>query len=189
MKNVTVGKTNSANGNRLEKPFAKTTPQAVPQEVKKAVQEEPEQAVPPKVEVPTVAAEQGTTQEQAAQVATPEQVAPPKALTFEEMQALLNAEIVRVNQKTALTKKRKTFVDCLGSLAEYAELMKGETEFETANGKIVFQFMGNETYNTRNGYNDSFSITNTALILEFTAFLSDKVKLKIAELETEILKP
>ena len=199
MKNVTVRKTNSANGNRLEKPFAKTTPQAALQEVKKAVQEEPEQVAPPKVEVPTVAAEQGTTQEQAAQVATPEQVtppqaepqqaAPPKVLTFEEMQARLNAEIERVNHKNSLTKKRKNFVNCLESLTEYTKKLQDETEFETTNGKITFQLVGAENFNSRNRYDDSFSITNTALIIKFSEFLVDEIKIKIAELETEILKP
>ena len=159
MKNVTVRKTNSANGNRLEKPFAKTTPQAAQQEVKKAVQEEPEQ------------------------------VAPPKALTFEEMQARLNAEIERVNHKNALTKKRKNFVNCLESLTEYTKKLQDETEFETTNGKITFQLVGAENFNSRNRYDDSFSITNTALIIKFSEFLVDEIKTKIAELETEILKP
>ena len=162
-------KANNANGKKLEKPFAKTVTQ---------------QAATPKVEAPEARAEQGT-----AQVATPEQAAPPKVLTFEEMQALLNAEIERVNHKNALTKKRKNFVNCLESLTEYTEKLQDETEFETTDGKITFQLVGAENFNSRNRYDDSFSITNTALIIKFSEFLADEIKIKIAELEAEILKP
>ena len=173
-------KANNANGKKLEKPFAKTvTQQAATPKMEAIPQEQP-----PKVEAPEARAEQGT-----AQVATPEQAAPPKVLTFEEMQVLLNSEIERLNKKTALTRKRKTFVECLESLALYTEKLEEEAEFETTSGKISFQFMGKEAYNNRIDYDDSFSITNTALIHEFAALLSDKVKIKIMELEAEILKP
>ena len=152
----------NANGVKLVKPFIKKeNPQA----------EQAEQAE--QVEQPQAATEQVT----------------PKALTFEEMQTLLNAELERLNKKNELTKRRNIFVHTLEDLKQYAEKLENDADFETKVGRISFQSFESEADYKRGAYVDRFSITSTAIILKFIQMLSDEITAKIAELETEIVKP
>ena len=166
----TIGNENG-NAVKLVRPFnKKENPQGTPNAG------EPEQGTP------TAEPEQGTPK------AEPEQVTP-KVETFEELQKRLNAEIERLSEKTGLTKKRKTFVECLENLAKYAQNLSKEEGFETKVGKIVFQMFDDEANYNRGAYVDSISITTTPLILKFIQMLSNETKLQISELEAEILKP
>ncbi|MDL2312444.1 hypothetical protein LJC68_06165 [Bacteroidales bacterium OttesenSCG-928-B11] len=175
-----ASKTANANGVKLMKPFEKkiepNAPQAEPTATETAKMEIPQaetgKVEPPKVEVPAA-----------------ETLKAPETATVEELQKRLNAEIERLHQKNKLAKKRSALVECHAEMVDYSESIKEEKEFETASGKIVFQMFENDEKYSRANYNDRFTITNTALIVKFIEMLIGEVKIKIEELETQLLQP
>ena len=116
--------------------------------------------------------------------ATPPQ--PTKAETIEELQKRLETELARLNHKKMIAVHREQFIEKMKSLLLYIRDLKNENGFDTQTGKLTFAILTSDRYN-RTDFSDTFSISNTALIIKFCDMLLSEMQAKIAELETELL--
>jgi len=114
------------------------------------------------------------------------EAAAPKALTFEELQKRLDAELSKLNYKKRLARHRETFINSMGSLQLYIDQLTNENEFETKSGKISFKILENDQYDRPN-FVETFTISNTYLINKFCNMLLSEMKEKKAELENQLL--
>ena len=111
---------------------------------------------------------------------------PTKAESIEELKKRLETELARLNHKKTIAGNREQFIEKMESLLLYIENLKNENGFETQTGKLTFSIL-NSDYYSRPNFSDTFSISNTALIIKFCNMLLSEMQAKIAELETELL--
>ena len=109
----------------------------------------------------------------------------PKTETIEELKQRLEIELNRLNHKKQLAANREKFINSMGSLQLYIDDLKNENEFETKSGKLTFAILA-DNYNRPN-FVDTFSISNTALIMAFCKMLYAEMEQKVTSLETELL--
>jgi len=109
-----------------------------------------------------------------------------KVETIEELKKRLDAELNRLNEKRKLAAHREKFINSIESLNFYIDELQNETEFETQSGKLTFSILTADR-NDRPNFNDTFSISNTALIKAFCKMLLTEMGQKVTLLETQLL--
>lgn len=109
----------------------------------------------------------------------------PKALTFAEMQAKINAELSRLKEQQERAVKRETLVNCQLQMKSFSEKLAQTENFEADFCRLSFQTLGEEY--SRQSFKDSFLISNPAIIRKFCDILAEEVKTKIKEIETELI--
>ncbi|MDR1984084.1 MAG: hypothetical protein LBQ28_04605 [Prevotellaceae bacterium] len=102
-----------------------------------------------------------------------------------DLQKELAERLQELNYKKKLADNREKFLHVDASLRELQKELKSEEKtgvFETSNSRIIFQGM-------KNGYRneDLFSISNVTLIFKFIEFLRSEIKVKVEEIEAEIV--
>ena len=120
--------------------------------------------------------------------AKPNKVEKPKTGKANELQkeierktAELHKCLAELERKKQLSNNRTAFMHALDKLKEAADRLKTETGFESALYKLKF---GDAT---SYGNNDIFSISNSFILSEFIAFIREKIQLKIAEIEKQLI--
>jgi hypothetical protein len=140
------------------------------------------QTAPEAETTPTAAA--AHTPEQAATTQTTPQ--PQIAETIEDVEKRLEIELDRLHHKKRLAMHRQKFIDSMGSLQLYIDMLKNENDFETQSGKITFKILNTDNYD-RTNFMDTFTISNTELIRKFCNTLHSEMKQKKTELENQLL--
>lgn len=103
--------------------------------------------------------------------------------TMEDVQKVLDAQIENFQKKSALIRNRNKFLATKDELKEFVAAQGADyNEFMEDSGKKV-TFTDNERYSSSNG----ISVSNNFLVREFAQFMLDKIDLKIAEIERQIL--
>ena len=111
---------------------------------------------------------------------------PQIAETIEDVEKRLEIELDRLHHKKRLAMHRQKFIDSMGSLQLYIDMLKNENDFETQSGKIIFKILNTDNYD-RTNFMDTFTISNTELIRKFCNVLHSEMKEKKTELEFQLL--
>ena len=102
---------------------------------------------------------------------------------IEKKQKELQKKLQELEAKQTLNSNRSKFLETLDSLAEFKDKLEEVDSFETNIFRV--KFCGVE-----NGYrdNDLFSVSNTSVLLDLIAFMSDRINIKVAEIELQLLQ-
>ena len=120
--------------------------------------------------------------------AKPTEAEQPK--TAEQLQAEIDqrtAELQRKLQELAekqkLNSNRSKFIETLDKLADFEKKLQEKDSFETNIFRVKFCAVEN---NYRD--DDLFSVSNTAVLLDLIAFMRERINVKVAEIEQQLLK-
>ena len=118
----------------------------------------------------------------------------PKGKPQEQTPEQIQAEIVKKQQelqqklqeleaKQKLNSNRSKFIETLDKLAEYEKELREVDSFETNIFRVKF-------FAVENGYRESdiFSVSNVAVLLDLIEFMRERIKIKVAEIEQQLLK-
>lgn len=130
-----------------------------------------------KAAVPTAA--KATKEQTKTETQTAEQLQAEIAKKQKELQSKLQ----ELEEKQKLNNNRSKFIETLDSLAEFEKSLQEKDTFETNVFRV--KFCGVE-----NGYreNDLFSVSNTAVLLDLIGFMRERINIKVAEIEQQLLK-
>lgn len=100
---------------------------------------------------------------------------------IEKKQRELQQKLQELEEKQKLNRNRSKFIDTLDNLDEYEGKLQAEEEFETNICRIKF---------TYGSYADKelFTVSNTALLIDFITFMRERIKAKVADIEQQLLK-
>lgn len=100
-----------------------------------------------------------------------------------QKQKELEEKLQELAEKQKLNNNRSKFIETLDNLAQFENELKEKDTFETNIFRV--KFCGVE-----NGYreNDLFSVSNTSVLLDLIAFMRDRINIKVAEIEQQLLK-
>lgn len=132
-----------------------------------------------KAETPKVAKEQPKKEQPQLEVQTAEQLQAEIAKKQKELQSKLQ----ELEEKQKLNNNRSKFIETLDHLAEFEKSLQEKDTFETNVFRV--KFCGVE-----NGYreNDLFSVSNTSVLLDLIGFMRERINIKVAEIEQQLLK-
>lgn len=101
---------------------------------------------------------------------------------IDQRTAELQKKLQELEAKQKLNRNRSKFIETLDKLAEFEEKLCVEDAFETSLFRI--KFCSVENYRE----NDLFSVSNTSVLLDLIAFMRERIKSKVADLEQQLLK-
>lgn len=95
----------------------------------------------------------------------------------------LQSKLQELEEKQKLNNNRSKFIETLDHLAEFEKSLQEKDTFETNLFRV--KFCGVE-----NGYreNDLFSVSNTSVLLDLIGFMRERINIKVAEIEQQLLK-
>lgn len=127
-----------------------------------------------KAVVPTAKVAKEQPQEQ-----TPEQIQAEIVKKQQELQQKLQ----ELEAKQKLNSNRSKFIETLDSLAQYEQDLREVDSFETNIFRVKF-------FAVENGYRESdiFSVSNVSVLLDLIEFMRERIKIKVAEIEQQLLK-
>ena len=127
-----------------------------------------------KAAVPTAKVAKEQPQEQ-----TPEQIQAEIVKKQQELQQKLQ----ELEAKQKLNSNRSKFIETLDSLAQYEQDLREVDSFETNIFRVKF-------FAVENGYRESdiFSVSNVSVLLDLIEFMRERIKIKVAEIEQQLLK-
>lgn len=101
----------------------------------------------------------------------------------ERRQRELEEKLQELAEKQKLNSNRSKFIETLAKLAEFEKKLQEKDSFETNIFRV--KFCGVE-----NNYRDDdlFSVSNTAVLLDLIAFMRERINVKVAEIEQQLLK-
>lgn len=102
---------------------------------------------------------------------------------IEKKQKELQKKLQELEAKQKLNSNRSKFLETLDSLAEFKDKLEEVDSFETNIFRVKF-------CSVENGYreNDLFSVSNVGVLLDLIDFMSDRINIKVAEIEQQLLK-
>lgn len=102
---------------------------------------------------------------------------------IEKKQKELQEKLQELEAKQKLNSNRSKFLETLDSLAEFKDKLEEVDSFETNIFRVKF-------CSVENGYreNDLFSVSNVGVLLDLIDFMSDRINIKVAEIEQQLLK-
>ena len=119
--------------------------------------------------------------------AKPMEVEQPK--TAEQLQneidqrtAELQKKLQELEAKQKLNRNRSKFIETLDNLAEFEEKLNVDDSFET--GLFRIKFCSIQNYRE----NDLFSVSNTSVLLDLIAFMRERIKNKVSDIEKLLLQ-
>ena len=101
---------------------------------------------------------------------------------IDQRTAELQKKLQELEAKQKLNRNRSKFIETLDKLAEFEEKLNVDDSFETSLFRI--KFCSVENYRE----NDLFSVSNTSVLLDLIAFMRERIKSKVADLEQQLLK-
>lgn len=120
----------------------------------------------------------------------PKEKAQEQPQTAEQLQAEiakkqkeLQSKLQELEEKQKLNNNRSKFIETLDNLAEFEKKLMEKDCFETNIFRVKFCGVEN---NYRD--NDLFSVSNTSVLLDLIAFMRDRINIKVAEIEQQLLK-
>lgn len=110
---------------------------------------------------------------------TPEQIQAEIVKKQQELQQKLQ----ELEAKQKLNSNRSKFIETLDSLAQYEQDLREVDSFETNIFRVKF-------FAVENGYRESdiFSVSNVSVLLDLIEFMRERIKIKVAEIEQQLLK-
>lgn len=98
-----------------------------------------------------------------------------------EVAAALKAVLAKLEEKQKLSQHRSRFLSTLEALAAFEEQLKATETFETNLCRVSFKA-------GQYSREDLFSISATPILLDCVEFLTARIKSRIVEIETELVK-
>lgn len=131
----------------------------------------------------TVKAAAPTTKETKEQPQEKPQTAEQLQTEIEKKQKELQKKLQELDAKQKLNSNRSKFLETLDSLADFKDKLEEVNSFETNIFRVKF-------CSVENGYreNDLFSVSNVGVLLDLIDFMSDRINVKVAEIEQQLLK-
>lgn len=98
----------------------------------------------------------------------------------ERVQKELQKKLQELEEKQKLNRNRSKFLETLDNLDEFEGKLQVEEDFETNICRIKF---------AHGSYSDKeiFTVSNTALLLDFIAFMRERIKNKVSDIEKLLL--
>ena len=98
----------------------------------------------------------------------------------ERVQKELQKKLQELEEKQKLNRNRSKFLETLDNLDEFEGKLQAEEDFETNICRIKF---------AHGSYSDKeiFTVSNTALLLDFIAFMRERIKNKVSDIEKLLL--
>ena len=102
---------------------------------------------------------------------------------IEKKQKELQKKLQELEEKQKLNSNRSKFIETLDSLAQYERDLREVDSFETNIFRVKF-------FAVENGYreNDIFSVSNVSVLLDLIEFMRERIKIKVADIEQQLLK-
>lgn len=102
---------------------------------------------------------------------------------IEKKQKELQKKLQELEEKQKLNNNRSKFIETLDNLAEYEKQLQEVDSFETNIFRVKF-------FAVENGYreNDIFSVSNVSVLLDLIEFMRERIKIKVADIEQQLLK-
>lgn len=102
---------------------------------------------------------------------------------IEKKQKELQKKLQELEEKQKLNNNRSKFIETLDNLAEYEKELQEVDSFETNIFRVKF-------FAVENGYreNDIFSVSNVSVLLDLIEFMRERIKIKVADIEQQLLK-
>ena len=101
----------------------------------------------------------------------------------ERKQKELQDKLRELAEKQKLNNNRSKFIDTLDNLAKFEERLREEDSFETSIFRVKF-CDAEASYRD----NDLFSVSNTSVLLDLIGFMRERINIKVAEIEQQLLK-
>lgn len=101
----------------------------------------------------------------------------------ERKQKELQEKLRELAEKQKLNNNRSKFIDTLDNLAKFEERLRDEDSFETSIFRVKF-CDAEASYRD----NDLFSVSNTSVLLDLIGFMRERINVKVAEIEQQLLK-
>ena len=102
---------------------------------------------------------------------------------IEKKQKELQKKLQELEEKQKLNNNRSKFIETLDNLAEYEKELQEVDSFETNIFRVKF-------FAVENGYRESdiFSVSNVSVLLDLIEFMRERIKIKVADIEQQLLK-
>ncbi len=102
---------------------------------------------------------------------------------IEKKQKELQKKLQELEEKQKLNNNRSKFIETLDSLAQYERDLREVDSFETNIFRVKF-------FAVENGYRESdiFSVSNVSVLLDLIEFMRERIKIKVADIEQQLLK-
>lgn len=102
---------------------------------------------------------------------------------IEKKQKELQKKLQELEEKQKLNNNRSKFIETLDSLAQYEKDLREVDSFETNIFRVKF-------FAVENGYRESdiFSVSNVSVLLDLIEFMRERIKIKVADIEQQLLK-
>lgn len=102
---------------------------------------------------------------------------------IEKKQRELQKKLQELEEKQKLNNNRSKFIETLDNLAEYEKQLQEVDSFETNIFRVKF-------FAVENGYRESdiFSVSNVSVLLDLIEFMRERIKIKVADIEQQLLK-
>lgn len=97
--------------------------------------------------------------------------------------AELQTKLQELEEKQKLNRNRSKFIETLDKLAEFEKDIMEKDTFETNIFRVKFCGVENNYRET-----DLFSVSNVSILLDLIAFMRERINLKVAEIEQQLLK-
>ena len=102
---------------------------------------------------------------------------------IDKKQRELQKKLQELEEKQKLNNNRSKFIETLDNLAEYEKQLQEVDSFETNIFRVKF-------FAVENGYRESdiFSVSNVSVLLDLIEFMRERIKIKVADIEQQLLK-
>lgn len=102
---------------------------------------------------------------------------------IDKKQRELQKKLQELEEKQKLNNNRSKFIETLDNLAEYEKQLQEVDSFETNIFRVKF-------FAVENGYRESdiFSVSNVSVLLDLIEFMRKRIKIKVADIEQQLLK-